>query len=513
MKSMQNIKVYMLALLAISFVWMSCEDDNEKDMEAPRIFRPTSFEASVSGVNATLTWNVIPSAVSYTVEVSRDSLDYSAPVFSETTTESVFQMFDLQGGTKYYARIKANSEVSSMDSYFAEVVIDVPEENLFNGFLAQNGVIAEKTVELVWLGGNNVTHLSFSDGSESTDFDISETEEVGGLKTGIVLPDNNVNYEVSLMNGDIVRGKLNLRVEGDVFVSEGDDLASAILGATNGDVVVLEGNKTFVHEGSWIVEAGKSLTFKGGVDYIKFVNIELTGAPSGDMEAASATWAPHFINMNGEGEISKLVFDNCIISKFDRNLIRFRSTSKMDSLIINNSIVDFTGGRGDYHIVVTENDSYISDIVFSNSTIYGSKRGLVRNNSNVPQNSFILEYCTVNDMVDNGRYLIEMKSPIANVTFRNSILGRTIGQYDAAASTGGIYGASAVEGFTFSSPVTYALADFSQNLNESMVERMIDLQTYGKTAEEVFVNPDEYDFRINDSGFGGRGIAGDPRWW
>src|SRR5690606_28630702 len=157
-------------------------------------------------------------------------------------------------------------------------------------------------------------------------------------------------------------------------------------GATNGDVIVLEGNKTFVHEGSWMVEAGKSLTFKGGpglvkavfsfndissstainqplegVDYIKFVNVELTGAPAGDMEAASATWAPHFINMNGEGEISKLIFDNCIISKFDRNLIRFRSTSKMDSLIINNSIVDFTGGRGDYHIVVTENDSYITD--------------------------------------------------------------------------------------------------------------------------------------------------------
>jgi hypothetical protein len=538
MTRLHKIKIYWLALLAISFVWISCEDDVEKDMEAPRIFRPTSFESSVSGVNATLTWNAIPGAISYTVEVSTDSLDYSSPIFAETTEDRLLQLFDLQGGVNYFARIKSNAEKSSMDSYFAEVVIEVPEENLFNGFFSQNGIIGEKTVELVWFGGSKVTHVAFNNGSESTEFQISEAEAEVGLKTDIVLPDNNVVYEVLLMNGENVRGKLNLRVEGDVFLYEGDDLASAIMGATDGDIVVLQGNATFVHQGSWAVEGGKSLTFLGGpglskavfafngtsgstginqpsegVDYIKFVNIELTGAPSGDMEAESSTWLPHFINKNGDGEISKLIFDNCIISKFDRNLVRFRSTSRMDSLIINNSIVDFSGGKGDYHIVVSENDSYINDIVFSNSTFYGSKRGLVRNNSNVTQNSFVLEYSTVNNMVDNGRYLIEMKSPITNVIFRNSILGRTIGQYDAATSSGGIYGASVVEGFTFSSPGSYALADFSQNLNSTMVDRKIDIQSYGKTAEEVFVNPDEMDFRIKDSGFGGRGVAGDPRWW
>jgi len=536
---MHKIRAFLFVLLTASLLWTGCEDDNnEKDLQLPRLFRPTSFEASISGVDVTLTWRAIPGAESYTVDVSLDSLDYNSPLFTKTTEERLWVLKSLQGGQTYYARIKANSEGVEDDSQFAEVVIEVPEENLFNNFTRYAGVIDSKTASVAWKPKSEVTKLVLIHGDDEIEAIISEEELEKGSKTDIVLPTNNVSYEVLLMNGDNIRGKLTLKVEGDLFVRAGDDLSAAIASASAGDVIVLEGDQTFVYDGSWDVEAHKSLTFKGGpgldkavfsfvdinnstainqpdqgVDYIKFVNIELTGAPSGDMEAANSTWAPHFMNRNGEGFITKLEFDNCIISKFDRNLIRFRSTSGIDSLIINNSIVDFIGGRGDYHIVVTENDSYIKDIVFSNSTIYGSKRGLVRNNSNVPQTSFIMEYCTVNEMVDNGRYLLEMKSPIVKIEFSNCILGRTIGQYDAEAKANGINGASPIDGFTFSSNRTYALADFSQNLNESNVDRIIDLEKYSKSSYDVFVDPDNFDFHIKDAGFGGRGTTGDPRWW
>lgn len=538
MKAMHKLKYFLFALLTTSLVWTGCEDDNEKDLDAPRLFRPTSFEASISGVDATLTWNPIPGAVSYSVEISLDSLDYSAPVFSTTTEEKLWLVRNLQGGQTYYARIKANSGENIDDSQYTEVVIEVPEENLFNNFTNLAGVVGPQTVSVAWLPQSEVTHLVFINGGEELEVPIGEEEVSLGKKTGIELPENNVMYEVVLMNGGNTRGKLSLNVRGDVFVKEGDDLNAAILGASDGHVIVLEGGLTFVYEGSWDVEAGKSLTFIGGpgetktvfsfnnigsstainqpdagVGRIEFKNLHLTGAPAGDLEAASSTWAPHFINRSGAGFIDELVFDDCRISHFGRNLIRYRKESGMEKLVINNCIVDFTGGAGDYHIVVTENDSYITDILFTNSTFYGSKRGLVRNNSNVPQNSFILEYCTINEMVDNGRYLIEMKSPFAVIAFNNSILGRTIGQYNAEAATGGIYGASPIDGFTLTSSLTYALADFSQNLNESMIDRMVNLPAYGKTSYDVFVDPDNYDFRVKDAAFGGRGISGDPRWW
>ena len=538
MKTMLKIRYFFLALLAASFVWTGCEDDNEKDMEAPRLFRPTSFEASVSGVDVSLTWNTIPGAISYTVEVSLDSLDYSAPLFTNTTDEKVWLIENLQGGQTYYARIKANSGDSVDDSQYTEVVIEVPEENLFNNFTRYAGVVGPKTVAVAWLPLSEVTHLVFKNGEDEVEASLNEAELAAGRKSGIVLPENNLVYEVLLMNGANTRGKLDLNVRGDVFVNEGDDLNAAIEAAQAGNVIVLEGGKTFVHEGSWDVAAAKPLTFVGGpgeekpvfsfnnvsgstainqpdagVASLEFLNLHITGAPAGDLEAASSTWTPHFINRSGTGFIDELIFDDCIISRFGRNLMRFRSSSGMEKLVINNSSVDFAGGAGDYHVVVTENDSYITDIVFSNSTFYGSKRGLVRNNSNVPQNSFLMEYCTVNDMVDNGRYLIEMKSPIKTIAFNNCIFGRTIGQYNAESSSGGIYGASAIDGYTLTSSLTYALADFSQNLNESMADRMIDFPAYGKTAEEVFIDPDNYDFRVKDAAFGGRGISGDPRWW
>ena len=153
-----------------------------------------------------------------------------------------------------------------------------------------------------------------------------------------------------------------------------------------------------------------------------------------------------------------MVIENSIISMFGRNFIRYRSTSHMDKLTIHNSIVNFTGATSDYAVVVMENDSYINEIVYSNSTFVGSNRGLVRNNSNVPNALFHLKNCTVNDFCDAGRFMVELKSPIASVVFENSILGKTRGAvWNSEANTGGVFGMSPVDGAVFSSPGSYAL--------------------------------------------------------
>lgn len=534
MKKILNIKVYLMALLAFSFMLTSCDDDNEEDLKAPRIFRPTAVEASVDRVNAKISWGSVPGAVSYTLQLFLDEVK----VYEVTTEETFYQFTELNGGATYVAKVMANAKDASMNSRLADVEFSIPVENLFNNFRVYNGVVDVRTVQVQWQPGNTVTHLSLVSAGETLLVEVSEAEREAGRKL-VQVAENNVQYTISLINNENVRGTLSLKVEGDVFLNDGDDITSAIASASNGQVLVLESGRTFVHEGTWTMVSGVSLTIKGGpglvkpvfafnnisgstcisqadpgVGYLRIDNIELTGAPAGDKSAAPALWHPHFINKNGAGGFNEMVIENSIISMFGRNFIRYRSTSHMDKLTIHNSIVNFTGATSDYAVVVMENDSYINEIVYSNSTFVGSNRGLVRNNSNVPNALFHLKNCTVNDFCDAGRFMVELKSPIASVVFENSILGKTRGAvWNSEANTGGVFGMSPVDGAVFSSPGSYALSDFSQNLSEVGQTRKIDVPAYGRPSGDVFQNPDNVDYRIKDAAFGGRGTAGDPRWW
>ena len=210
------------------------------------------------------------------------------------------------------AKVMANAKDASMNSRLADVEFSIPVENLFNNFRVYNGVVDVRTVQVQWQPGNTVTHLSFVSAGETLLVEVSEAEREAGKKL-VQVAENNAQYTISLINNENVRGTLSLKVEGDVFLNDGDDITSAIASASNGQVLVLESGRTFVHEGTWTMVSGVSLTIKGGpglvkpvfafnnisgstcisqadpgVGYLRIDNIELTGAPAGDKSAAPA---------------------------------------------------------------------------------------------------------------------------------------------------------------------------------------------------------------------------------
>ena len=129
MKRNKNIfAAIVVILLMVSGTFSACTED-EPELQLPYLFRPINFQVELNKTIATITWSPVDSAVSYTLQLSNDSLDYSSPILDITTTKlSVVK--ELAGDTKFYARIRANSGIESKSSKFNTTLsFKTPKEN------------------------------------------------------------------------------------------------------------------------------------------------------------------------------------------------------------------------------------------------------------------------------------------------------------------------------------------------------------------------------------------------
>ena len=241
-----------LILLMIVGVFSACKEE-EPELQLPYMFRPINFNVELNKTVATFSWAKVDSAVSYTLQLSNDSLDYSKPLL-DVTTSGLSLVKELAGDTKFYARIRANAADAAKSSKFNTALsFKTPKENLFQGYgtSINTGVVYSaymtdfNALTVKWTPAANVTHLILTNENATAKDSvlISAAEALAGSK--VVSSLSNSVWKVRIFNNSILRGTTYGTVEGDILVRSGEDLQAALNSAADGQVIVLEGGAVY----------------------------------------------------------------------------------------------------------------------------------------------------------------------------------------------------------------------------------------------------------------------------
>lgn len=499
----------------------SCEKDflTEGDPAYDRPFRPTNL--TISAINGTPVTKVefksIPGINSYKIQVSTDSLDFSgtklaydqAISISNPGTNALDTLEDLAGDTKYFFRVQSVNGASATSGW-ATVGFKTPAENLFKDFMNFNGTISKGVLALKWTPKAMVTSLQLTpSGGTPVTIDVSDVEKEKGEKT---IPNliNNTVYAVKLFRNGDVRGRYDIKVEGDIFVPDGGDLQAALSSAVSGDVIVLSGGGTFTAADSYTLRNGIDVVIKGGVGQsAPSVNFgagkDMFKVSSGTnigsirLEKLKISNMGYLANINTSGRIGKLYVENCWVSDLATATLRLRGSFAIDSVIYKNSVFKNAGSSG-YALVMLEGATVAQDILVSNCTVYDYSGAFIRYNSTAKSNSLTISNCTVNNCFDGSKYFLRIDNTntggVGSINIQNTILGQ---------AKGPISGIS--KGLTANVADSYKTSDFDESGNA-----LDGLKAYTSPASSLFKDPANGDFHIKDSNFNGKSIAGDPRW-
>ncbi|MBP1676283.1 MAG: hypothetical protein H6Q20_842 [Bacteroidetes bacterium] len=527
-------KTFIKALLTIvvaASAFTACKD--EAALELPYLFRPINFNVSMNKTEATFSWAPVTDAVSYTFQVSTDSLDFSNPVVDVTSTDLSYKQ-EFAGETKFFARVKANASVEDKNSKFNQLSFTTPGENIL--ITNQILVTAQKTVQIAWEAERKATRIEMeAEGGSAESFDITTDEATAGLKSCVVAG-NNVKYTVRIYNGTVLRGTTTLKVEGDVFLSEGESLKTAIEAATGSLYVIMLKPGNYSLSSSSVCPSGTSLVIKGidktnrtkvnvqnntvvltlpaVADSIVMTNIDFT--------AVTASNTAYFINQSAASSVGKLMFDGCNLSGFGNNILRFQNATgvkRITNFIVNNAIVTNCGNgasampsNGTYAFVNSNIDNgYITNIKITNSTFNGVSHSLL----NVPGASgstttnivsaITIENSTFYNVLGGTtsvRYLIDgggSSTVSIDITLKNLIFAKTM----ATNTPGGIR----KSGGALNVEKVYITSDWSS------AATIANSTAFNGSSTDLWNNPANGDFTLKDAAFAGKGVAGDLRWY
>ena len=507
-----------------------CKED--VDLQLPYLFRPVNFNVELLKTEATFSWAVVDSAVSYTLQVSTDSAEFTNLILDTTITTNSF-VKEFAGETQFYARIRANASTETKNSKFNTIAFETPKENIL--LIDKITVNAQKTVQVSWEPGKNVSHLELeSSGNPIETFNITAEEAIAGIKTCVVA-NNNANYNIRIYNGNILRGSSKITIEGDVFLTSGGSLKSAIETATGSKFIIVLQPGDYTISSSNACPAGTSLIMKGSdkTNHAK-VNIQANSVmlvlPSAadsivmsniDFTAVTAANTAYFINQSAAANVGKVKFDGCKLTGFGNNVLRFQQVGekRITNFIVNNTIVTNCGNgaaampsNGTYAFVNSNIDNgYITNIQISNCTFNGVSHSLlsVPGTSGSTTTSIVSTISITNSTFYNivggstsTRYLIDGgASPNTNIaiSLKRLIFAKTM----ATNTPGGIRntaGSLEIEN-------VYTTSDWGSTV---IIPGAI---SYSGSSTDLWVDPANGDFRLKATTFPGKGIAGDLRWY
>lgn len=552
MKKIKNISV--LAFLALCFFtgcFTSCSEDITLT-KLPYLFRPINFNAALNKTVATISWAAVDSAKSYTLQVSTDSLNYATPLI-DTTLVGLSYTHEFAGQTQFYARIRANASDTTKNSKFnSTLAFKTPAENIFLGYGTSNNtgklysayMTDVKTLDIKWTPGANTTHLilTSADGGSKDSVVISSSEAVAGEKL-VVLPSNS-NWTVKIYNKNILRGTTNGTIEGDIILNSGDNLATAITGASAGQVIVLAPGAVFP-VGTATFRFGQNVKVRGlsatnrpvvcmtmtgatpptgtssmlgfvdssTMDYVKFENLDFTGFCD---NSPASTKVGYLFNNNLLTNVKSLSFTNCNLHNFGNTPMRVQGAKNqvVDTLRFNGCVINEIGFASTYAIVNSNSADFINNINFSNCTVYNFKGSLVLRTGQT-LSSVNITNCSVNQgMQDPGtaRYLIDLNTAVFNgtggVTIKNCVFG----------SSGAAKGANGMR-YNVGTPVSitgsYYTSDYVDDpipIGTTSSSIKANMTAYSGASTALWNGPLTGDFKLKDTGFAGKGVAGDLRW-
>ncbi len=528
---MNKKRILIIICFLTSLISLSgCKDDVLEEittLDVNRAFSPTELGAVV--VNRTsvkLTWNAVNNAKSYTVEIF-ETADFSGSPVKRIENISFGQVPytipGLAGGTAYSVRVKAVGEGVD-DSKWVTATFKTDEEQIFQTLAAAD--LTANSVTLKWVVPNDVTHIMLG----TTRYDISAEEKTAGVKTIEGLTPK-TTYTATLYLNTKIRGTQTFTTtpllptgHGVVLVEANANLATLIQAAVDGNIFVLREGTKYTADDIVNIPANVSITIWGEVGTtmpvvafnafnlpatagtIKFENVDLTGYQNGD---ASQTKRNYIFNQSAGSNTNAIVFENCRIRNFTNAVVRLQNSATpvtIGSVTVNNcTVYDIgdNGAGGSYAFIHTNVASgKINNISITNSTFYKIGYSLILHSAASSQ-SVLVENCTFNNIVGDGRYFIDYNGQTvsSSIVLRNNIIGKTL---SPLATSRGIRQGS---GGTVSVTNSYQTNDaiFTANPIPAITQ-------YSNTSVNLFTDPANGNFLIKDSGFTGKATSGDPRW-
>lgn len=528
-----NKGIILLSMLVV-VLSTACTDivDEIKDLNTDRLFRPINFIYTLNKTEVTLKWAKVDGAVSYTLQIA--DADGNV-VVDELLTKTEF-VKELAGATDYVAKVRANAASENENSKFNETVsFRTPAENIFGGY--STIMTALNTVTVKWAPGLNVTHLKLIKSDEtSTVTDITADEKAAGVK--VLSSVANSGYKIEIYNGEIKRGGLDIVVEGDVYLTSGQDLPAAITAATPGQVIVLEPGALFL-TGSSVYRFDKNIKIRGllptnlpvlamtsgtptatsnmlgfadgsVLDYVKFENIDFTGYCNNDPTAIKIGY---IFNNNLMTRVNTLSFDNCKLHNLGNTPFRVQGAKNqvVENITFKNSTIWDIGFNSTYAIVNSNSADFVNNITFDGCTVYNFKGSLVLRTGQ-PLKAITVKNCLINQGMQDAsssRYLIDANSATfeTGITIEKCIFG----------STGGALGANGVRNTTGTLTVTgsYYTSDYVDDpvsvVTSYSIKKYMTAFTGASTA--LWNDPVNGDFKLRATTFAGKGVAGDLRWY
>lgn len=534
-KTIKNI-MYVLGISLLVFSTGCTDTMNEiTELKTDRMFRPVKFESALNKTQVTLSWAAVEDALSYTLQISTDSL-FSTLVVDETLTTNTFTK-ELQGSTDYFARVRANAANADESSRFNDkLAFRTPSENLFQGYTTM--MTGLNTLNVKWSPAANATHLLLTAADESTrTIDLAANETASGEKVIAALA--NSTYKVQIYNGNILRGTLNnVVVEGDVYLEAGQDLAAAIAAASAGQVIVLQPGALFL-TGSSVIRIDKNIKVRGllptnlpvlamtsgtptatsamlgftenaVIDYVRFENIDFTGYTDNNDTSIKIGY---LFNNNLMSTVNTLSFDNCKLRNFGNTPLRVQGAKNqvIENAIFRKCIINDIGFTSTYAVVNSNSADFINNIVFEGCTVYNFKGSLVLRTGQTLK-SIKISNCTINQGMQDpssSRYLIDANTATfteGGITIDRSIFG----------SSGNALGANGVRTTgTLAVTGSYYTTDYVDDPVNVVTSFSIKkfMTAYPGASTDLWNNPVNGDFTLKAAAFAGKGVAGDLRWY
>ncbi|MDD4968166.1 MAG: DUF5123 domain-containing protein [Paludibacter sp.] len=553
------IRITYIVCFTAMFFTTACNDvfNQVTELATDRLFRPINFTATLNKTQATLSWVASNNAVSYTLQVSLDSLDYSKPLV-DTTLTGLSYVQEFAGATKYYARVRANATDSIKNSKFNAVLsFKTPAENIFDGYGTRNNtgkiysayMTAINSLNIKWTPNSKVTHLILlsANGSTRDSVEISSSEAAAGEKNVGTLA--NSTWKVEIFNAKISRGITSGLVEGDIILNSGDDLPTAMTNASPGQVIILAPG-TLYPMGSSVYRFSKNIKLRGlspsnrpilamtsgtptatsnmlgfvdgsSMDYVRFENIEFTGYCD---NSTSAVKIGYLFNSNILTTVKSLSFKNCNLHNFANTPMRLQGAKAqvIDTLSFNGCVINEIGFASTYAVVNTNSADYFNNIYFSNCTVYNFKNGFIVRQATsaipVTMGTVSVTNCTINQGVQDPaaiRYLMDLNlvTITGGVTVKNCIFGFTGSTLGASGIRSTIaIGAINNSGCYYTSDyVDETLVGTAPNTFNYSIKSAMTLYSGASTA--LWNGPTTGDFTLKDTAFKGKGVAGDLRWY
>ena len=531
-----------LSLLMV-FAATSCDDANDwsTDSSYNQLFSVPKMSVSANATDAELTWTTTPGTEYYLIEISLDSLyddiamgsGKGSIIYGEdkSITKSPYTLEGLYSDSKYFIRMKAfsTSKPESKWGYMSDFSFKTRTEQIF-----EKWTISHDKITLYWPANSVANRIEVTDASGTVIKNITLTST--NLEDGNIVIDGLTpltSYTATLYNNESKRGVVDFTTTAKVpdadytaFLQSSDslnnDLFTTMAEAGYQTVnIALPAGSIYYNENSLNIPDGMSVTFFGlpgekqaiiGVksidiagthDFIKFENVEITGA---SMKAdGNNTINDYLFNQSKASTVGSIEFSNSLINGFKNTPVRLQGSDiKVIDLVKFENCTVFGADARTYsliHIDASSGKGKIENIEFSKTTVIYSGKCLVYSR-NTDFTSLKLADCTFSKLLGSGDYILDCdkngNGPSQGVTITNCIFGSTLAEG---------------KGIRANDKPVDVTNSYITNDMKITGNKIDDLITYDGGETDLFKDPAQYDFTIIDGSFAGKPNCGDPKWY